>query len=41
MWGGVEGLAGGGEAAAFGVKEDEVVGKVGGRREEGLEVKGL
>lgn len=34
----VEGAASGGETAAFGVKEDEVVGKVCGRRKEGLDV---
>lgn len=34
----VEGVAGGGETAAFGVEEDEMVGKIGGRRDEGLEI---
>lgn len=36
-----EGVAGGEEAARIGVEEDEVVGNVGGRRNEGLEVEGV
>lgn len=40
VWGGVEGMAGGGEAAAFGVEEDEVVGEVGGGWED-FDVEGL
>lgn len=34
----VEGVPSRGETATFGVKEDEVVGKVCGRRKEGLEI---
>ena len=38
----VEGLASRGKATTFGVEEDEVVGEVGGRRdEEGLDIQGM
>jgi len=43
-WSGVEGVASGGEVAAFGVEKDEVVGEIGGRRDDILyveSVKGL
>lgn len=41
MRGNVEGGAGGGQAAAFGVEKDEVVGEISGGRDDGLEVDGV
>lgn len=37
----IEGIASGGEAAAFGVKKDEVVGEIGGRKDEILYVESM
>ena len=40
-WSGIEGVASGGEAAAFGVEKDEVVGEIGGRKDETLYVESM
>ena len=41
MWGEVEGATSRAKEATFGVEEDEMVGRVGGRRNKRLEVNGV
>lgn len=41
MWDNIKGVAGRGEAAAFGVEEDEVIGKEDGSRDDGFNIEGV